>query len=89
MALDHGTKDAGTGEQLQYPVTLLEAEDEDDEDTVFTEDDQRLVRQRLGGLEQRQGRKAAQRRRQRKGSPGASLPFPMGRAGGHGHDATK
>ena len=54
VALEHGTRHSATGEELEFPVTLLEAQGEEAEDTVFTEEDQRLVRQRLRGMEQRQ-----------------------------------
>ena len=59
VELEHGTQDRRTGEEVTYVVEQEGREEERDEgreDTVFTEDDQRLVRERLEGRRRRGGR---------------------------------
>ena len=59
--MDHGTKDPKTGAELTYEVTLnnegmednVVDEEEEVEDTVFSKEDQRLVRESVRRMHQR------------------------------------
>ena len=59
--MDHGTKDPKTGAELTYEVTLnnqgmednVDDEEEEVEDTVFSKEDQRLVRESVRRMHQR------------------------------------
>ena len=60
VELHHGTQHPRTGEEVTYVVEQQgeeEGEGEGREDTVFTEEDQRLVRDRLEGRRRAGGRR--------------------------------
>ena len=55
--MDHGTKDPKTGNELTYEVTQvnqgMEKKDKEEEDTVFSEEEQRLVKESVQRMHER------------------------------------
>lgn len=57
VEMDHGTKDPKTGDELTYEVTLSQGvedkDEEEKEDTVFSEEEQRLVKESVQRMHER------------------------------------